>query len=240
MDLQAAVRRIMKDGSRPRPSARPAVKPAADDRGFIVTDHANPEETLADIAPDILDAARDGDSSAFDELVRFYRSDLLRVTYRFTGNYEDARDVLQQVFIKVYRNIDRWEPRAPFWSWLYRIAVNESLGYKKKEKRRYDVESPIEEMLYPDAASASPSPVEDVARREAERVVLNAIEKLPEQQRATFVLRYREQLSVKETAAVLGCAEGTVKANGYHAIRRLRKILRAEGSGLERHEYFAM
>lgn len=177
---------------------------------------------------------------AFDELVRFYRPDLLRVTYRFTGNYEDARDVLQQVFVKVYKNIDRWEPRAPFWSWLYRIAVNESLGYKKKEKRRYDVVSPIEEMAYTDAESAGPSPVEEVARREAERVVLNAIEKLPEQQRATFVLRYREQLSVKETAAVLGCAEGTVKANGYHAIRRLRKILREEGSGLEKHESSAM
>lgn len=162
------------------------------------------------------------------------------MTYRFSGNYEDARDVLQRVFIKVYQNIDRWEPRAPFWSWLYRIAVNESLGYKKREKRRYEVVSPIEETVYPDAESPSPSPLEDVARREAERVVLDAIEQLPEMQRATFVLRYREQLSVKETASILGCAEGTVKANAYHAIRRLRKILREEGSGLEKHESSAM
>lgn len=70
---------------------------------------------MAEIAPDILARAQGGEAAAFDELVRFYRQDLLRVTYRFVGNYEDARDVLQLVFIKVYQNIERWEPRAPFW-----------------------------------------------------------------------------------------------------------------------------
>lgn len=181
---------------------------------------------MADIAPDILTRARRGDRRAFDELVRFYREDLLRVTYRFVGNYEDARDVLQLVFVKVHQNIDRWEPRAPFWSWLYRIAVNESLGWKKREQRRYGLITPAEEMVQFDAPSPTSSPLEDAAWSEMERRVLDAIDRLPEMQRATFILRYREELSVKETAATLGCAEGTVKANGYHAIRRLRKILR--------------
>jgi RNA polymerase sigma-70 factor (ECF subfamily) len=181
---------------------------------------------LADIAPDILKRAQRGDRRAFDELVRFYRDDLLRVTYRFVGNYEDARDVLQLVFVKVHQNIDRWEPRAPFWSWLYRIAVNESLGWKKREQRRYGLITPAEELVQSDAPSPASSPLEDASWSETERRVLDAIDQLPEMQRATFVLRYREELSVKETAAALGCAEGTVKANGYHAIRRLRKILR--------------
>ena len=182
--------------------------------------------SLADIAPDILKRAQRGDKRAFDELVRFYRDDLLRVTYRFVGNYEDARDVLQLVFVKVHQNLDRWEPRAPFWSWLYRIAVNESLGWKKREQRRYGLITPAEELVQSDAPSPAPSPLEDASWSETERRVLDAIQQLPEMQRATFVLRYREELSVKETAAALGCAEGTVKANGYHAIRRLRKILR--------------
>lgn len=181
---------------------------------------------MADIAPDILKRAQRGDKRAFDELVRFYRDDLLRVTYRFVGNYEDARDVLQLVFVKVHQNLDRWEPRAPFWSWLYRIAVNESLGWKKREQRRYGLITPAEELVQSDAPSPAPSPLEDASWSETERRVLDAIQQLPEMQRATFVLRYREELSVKETAAALGCAEGTVKANGYHAIRRLRKILR--------------
>lgn len=181
---------------------------------------------MADIAPDILKRAQRGDRRAFDELVRFYRDDLLRVTYRFVGNYEDARDVLQLVFVKVHQNIDRWEPRAPFWSWLYRIAVNESLGWKKREQRRYGLITPAEELVQSDAPSPASSPLEDASWSETERRVLDAIDQLPEMQRATFVLRYREELSVKETAAALGCAEGTVKANGYHAIRRLRKILR--------------
>ncbi|HUP01293.1 MAG TPA: sigma-70 family RNA polymerase sigma factor [Gemmatimonadota bacterium] len=189
---------------------------------------------MADIAPDILSRARTGDRVAFDELVRFYRQDLLRVTYRFVGNYEDARDVLQIVFLKVYQNIDRWEPRAPFWSWLYRIAVNESLGWRKREQRRYGLVAPIEETAHPDAPSTSASPLDEVGWREAGRRVVDAIEQLPEMQRATFNLRYREELSVRETAAVLGCAEGTVKANGYHAIRRLRQILRAAEGRLER------
>ncbi len=188
---------------------------------------------MADVAPEILSRAQSGDSLAFDELVRFYRQDLLRVVVRFVGNYEDARDVLQHVFIKVYQNIERWEPRAPFWSWLYRIAVNESLGWKKREQRRYGVVSPIEELAHPDAGSGAPSPLEEVAWRDLGQCVLDAIEQLPEMQRATFVLRFREELSVKETAAVLGCAEGTVKANGYHAIRRLRKILRQHDPNLE-------
>lgn len=182
---------------------------------------------LAEIAADILSRAQAGDRQAFNELVRFYRQDLLRVTYRFVGNYEDARDVLQQVFVKVHQNLHRWEPRAPFWSWLYRIAVNESLGWKKREQRRYGLVSPLEELPYPDAPSGDPSPLEDVAWHEVGRRVLDAVDQLPEMQRATFILRYREQLSVKETAAALGCAEGTVKANGYHAIRRLRRILGA-------------
>ena len=174
---------------------------------------------MAEIAPDILARAQGGETAAFDELVRFYRQDLLRVTYRFVGNYEDARDVLQLVFIKVYQNIG---------SWLYRIAVNESLGWKKREKRRYGVVTPIEETPYPDAPSGTASPLDDVAREEIGERLIAAIDMLPEMQRATFVLRYREELSVKETAAVLGCAEGTVKANGFHAIRRLRQILRTE------------
>ena len=181
---------------------------------------------MADIAPDILKRAQRGDKRAFDELVRFYRDDLLRVTYRFVGNYEDARDVLQLVFVKVHQNLDRWEPRAPFWSWLYRIAVNESLGWKKREQRRYGLITPAEELVQSDAPSPAPSPLEDASWSETERRLLDAIRQLPEMQRATFVLRYREELSVRETAAALGCAEGTVKANGYHAIRRLRKILR--------------
>ncbi len=191
---------------------------------------------MADIAPDILSRAQAGDRIAFNEVVRFYRQDLLRVTYRFVGNYEDARDVLQQVFIKVYQNIDRWEPRAPFWSWLYRIAVNESLGWKKRQQRRYDVVSPLEEMAYPDAPSEEFSPLDRATLREAGQRVLDAIEQLPQMQRATFILRYREELSVKETAAALGCAEGTVKANGYHAIRRLRQILEQGGIEMENDE----
>ena len=188
---------------------------------------------MADIAPDILSRAQAGDRTAFNEVVRFYRQDLLRVTYRFVGNYEDARDVLQQVFVKVYQNIDRWEPRAPFWSWLYRIAVNESLGWKKRQQRRYDVVSPLEEMQYPDAPSGEASPLDRATMSEAGQRILDAIEQLPQMQRTTFVLRYREELSVKETAAALGCAEGTVKANGYHAIRRLRQILEQHGMEME-------
>ncbi|HUP19619.1 MAG TPA: sigma-70 family RNA polymerase sigma factor [Gemmatimonadota bacterium] len=197
---------------------------------------------MADIAPETLSRAQAGDRQAFDELVRFYRDDLLRVAYRFVGNYEDAHDVLQHVFVKVWQNVDRWEPRAPFWSWLYRIAVNESLGWKKREKRRYEIVSPLEDTAYPDAESGAPSPLDDVALRQLERRIRRAVEKLPEMQRATFVLRFREELSVKETAAVLGCAEGTVKANGYHAIRRLRKILDAdlEAGEAERRESTAL
>jgi RNA polymerase sigma-70 factor, ECF subfamily len=181
---------------------------------------------LADIDPEILTRAQGGDRAAFDDLVRFYRQDLLRVVYRFVGNYDDSRDVLQQVFVKVYLNISRWQPRAPFWSWLYRIAVNESLGWKKREQRRYGLVAPLEESPLLEAPSHGPSPLDAATWGEMGERILEAIERLPEMQRATFVLRFREQLSVKETAAVLGCAEGTVKANGYHAIRRLRKLLR--------------
>ena len=185
---------------------------------------------LADIDPNVLTRAQGGDRVAFDELVRFYRQDLLRVVYRFVGNYEDARDVLQHVFVKVYLNLDRWQPRAPFWSWLYRIAVNESLGWMKREQRRYSLVSLIDDSPLPEASSGAPSPLDEVAWHEMGRRVLEAIEELPEMQKATFVLRFCEHLSVKETAAILGCAEGTVKANGYHAIRRLRKILGADAS----------
>ena len=162
-----------------------------------------------------------GDTEAFETLVRRYQQPIFRLTYRMTRNVEDARDLAQEAFVQAYRSLGNFQQRASFSTWLYRIAMNVSLNRLKAAGH----ESPEEvDAQVPDEQADA---LTRVLRDERDRAVAAAIADLPPQQQATLTLRVHQGLSHREIAEVLGCAEGTAKANYFHAVRALQHKLDA-------------
>lgn len=170
---------------------------------------------------DVIRQVLAGDRGAFDALVRRYQREIYGLTYRMTRNAEDARDLAQEAFLQAYRSLASFRGQSGFSTWLYRIAMNLCLN-QLKARRREDPGEVDGDLVDPrvDALAV-------LATEERDRALLAAIQALPHQQRATLVLRVYQGLSHREISAVLGCAEGTAKANYFHAIRTLQRKLQA-------------
>jgi RNA polymerase sigma-70 factor (ECF subfamily) len=171
-----------------------------------------------------IEACRRGEREAFDRLVERYQRDVYRLCYRFVNNHEDANDLAQDAFIKAYRALDRFRGDSAFATWLYRIAVNGCLNFRAARKPRADE---IPEALVDERPRAD----EGILSDERSRRVRAAIERLPEKQRATVILKTYHDLSHEEVASVLGSTVGTVKANLFHGLANLKKLLAGEGRG---------
>ena len=162
-----------------------------------------------------------GETAAFEVLVGRYQPLILRLTRRMTRNAEDAEDLAQDAFVQAFRSLAGFHGQASFSTWLYRIAVNRCLNHLRAARR----EDPVEvDGNIPDARGDS---LADLLAAERHRALAAAIEELPPQQRATLTLRVYQGLGHREIAEILDCAEGTAKANYFHAIRRLQRKLEA-------------
>ena len=161
-----------------------------------------------------------GRAGAFDLVVERHRRSVYQLCYRFVGNHEDASDLSQDVFLRAYRGLKNFRGGSSLATWLYRIGVNVCLN-------RVSVKKPVTEELdarqHVDAKTESQ--VDRVLREERGVHVRAAIEKLPPKQRATLVLRIYQELSHEEIAQVLGSSVGAVKANFFHALGNLKRIL---------------
>ncbi len=163
----------------------------------------------------------DGDPGAFEELVVAYQGVLFHLALRMTGNQEDARDLTQNVFLKAYRALSSFDYQHRFYSWIYRIMMNEALNFLDRRKPQ----SELDEQL-PDRSMGP----EDRAHRGAiEDVVQDAIMTLPPGDRQVLALRHFQDLSYLEMADVLGVPEKTVKSRLYSARQRLGDELRRRG-----------
>jgi len=160
-----------------------------------------------------------GETAAFELLVRRYQQTILRLTQRMTRNVEDAEDLAQDAFVQAYRSLASFHGQSSFSTWLYRIAVNLCLNHRRATRR----EDPMEvNGNVPDAREDS---LARLLAAERDRALAAAIEELPPQQRATLTLRVYQGLGHREIAEILDCAEGTAKANYFHAIRTLQRKL---------------
>jgi len=154
-------------------------------------------------------------------LVRRYQQTILRLTQRMTRNVEDAEDLAQNAFVQAYRSLGSFHGQSSFSTWLYRIAVNLCLNHLRATRR----EDPMEvNGNVPDAREDS---LARLLAAERDRALAAAIEELPPQQRVTLTLRVYQGLGHREIAEILDCAEGTAKANYFHAIRTLQRKLEA-------------
>jgi RNA polymerase sigma-70 factor (ECF subfamily) len=161
-----------------------------------------------------------GDPSAFDELVERHRRQVYQVCYRFVNNHEDASDLAQDAFLRAYRALHTFKGNSAFSTWLYRVAVNVCLN-RVSEKRA--ATEPIDERERQDVRGESPD--RGVLRREQAASVRAAIARLPKKQRATMILRMYHELPHEQIAAILGSSVGAVKANFFHALANLKKLL---------------
>ncbi len=167
----------------------------------------------------LVQRAQAGDAAAFDELVRRHLDRAHAVAFRILRDREDAHDVTQDAFIRAWRALPRFEGRSQFGTWLLRIVTNLSINRLQRDRLRRATS--IDDLLHlRDPREAAPIENTTTSRRVAE-----AISALPPAQRTVFVLRFQEDLSVKETADRIGVSEGAVKANSFHAIRKLRAAL---------------
>jgi RNA polymerase sigma-70 factor, ECF subfamily len=168
----------------------------------------------------LVSACLDGDRDAFETLVERHRRSVYQVCYRFANNHEDARDLSQEVFVRAWRGLGSFKGQAALSTWLYRIAVNVCLnrvGHRKLETEPLDSDR-FEDVNVEDPTTA-------LHRDERAAAVRRAIASLPAKQRLTLILRTYHELSHQEIAKILGSSEGAVKANFFHALANLKKIL---------------
>ena len=179
----------------------------------------------------LLDAHLRGDATAFEEIVRRYGDRLLGFLLRMSRDRQQAEDYFQETFRRVHEKARTFEGRSSFKSWLYRIAGNVALDGMRKVKRepqmtsltadREDISPEHPEVSRAVVSTERDDPYEAAVRTEQVGQVRQAIEELPERQRATLVLAYYQGLSYREVSEVLECSLGTVKTQMYRALRAL-------------------
>jgi len=161
----------------------------------------------------IVKAFKEGDETAFDRLFEKYHISVYSICYRYTRNEADARDLTQEVFIKIYRNLRNFKMQSKLFTWVYRITVNACISFKRRE-RSFE---PL-----PETKADTHSLGEKVRLKVA---IDNALRRLPERQRMTFILRHYEGYTFNEIGEIMGITSGAAKANHHHAIRKLRAYL---------------
>jgi RNA polymerase sigma-70 factor (ECF subfamily) len=171
--------------------------------------------------------AKAGDKDGFRSLVERHSRSVFRLAYRLTGNEQDAEDVVQETFLRAYKQLENFESRASFGTWLYRIAANYSLDLIRSRKRHQDHRQQVDEEN--DAMLSIPSPAPGPDRVaysvQVEGKIAAAMGELSEQERTAFVLRHFEGFSIEEIAATLGLGASAAKHSIFRAVQKLRKTL---------------
>jgi RNA polymerase sigma-70 factor (ECF subfamily) len=175
-----------------------------------------------------VDRARSGDADAFRMLVERHSRALFRLAFRMTGNESDAEDVVQETFLRAYRQLDKFDERASFGTWLYRIATNYSLDLVRSRNRRQERQQPIEEggedpML--GLPSAEPAPDRLALSGEVRERVAAAMDELSAAERTAFVLRHFEGMGIEDVSRALNCQPGAAKHSVFRAVQKLRRAL---------------
>ena len=172
--------------------------------------------------------ARDGDSEAFRALVERHGRAVFRVAHRMTGSSSDAEDVVQETFLRAYKQLGRFESRANFGTWLHRIAVNCSIDLIRARPHReaaHDA-SDLEHLGAPEAADAGrPSPERLTLSAEVQERIGQAMSGLSAMERAAFMLRHFEGQSIDEISRALGLKTNAAKHSIFRAVRKMRAAL---------------
>jgi RNA polymerase sigma-70 factor (ECF subfamily) len=183
-----------------------------------------------------IDKARRGDPDAFRVLVDRHARAVFRLAFRMTGNEIDAEDMVQETFLKAWKQIGRFDGRATFGTWLHRICANCAIDHIRARKRKQDLqlvprpagkdgESGAGTDPMSRVATGAPSPERLAASAQVTAILGSALDELSEMERTAFVLRHYEGLSVDEISTTLGVQPGAAKHSIFRAVHKLRRVL---------------
>ena len=181
----------------------------------------------------LVDKAREGDTAAFEELVRLTYRDVYNLAVRLTGNEADASDVVQDTYVRAFRGLRRFRGDASFSTWLYRIASNCASSFmSRRSRQRCDVLPEADEVV---ATDPDQDPTLRAEASSLRQTIERALEQLPQRLRAVVVLKHLEDLSHREIAERLGISESATKVRLHRARTSLRRLLPGtfDGEGAE-------
>jgi len=176
--------------------------------------------------------AQNRDQFAFEQLIYNYDRAVLSIAMRYARDNDDAKDIYQEVFIRVFRGLNKFEFRSEFSTWLFRITTNVCLTYKtrKKEQMMVSLQNEFEdEQTGYDSVnliSEEKSPEDQTLGNDLQSLIGEAVDSLSAKQKMTFVLKHYEGYKIREIAEMLNCKEGTVKKYLFDAVNNLRKKLK--------------
>lgn len=221
-------------GAVPSPKVSPPPMPA-EAVGMIAQAEPTPPpipeavltESRAREAQQLVEAARRGDPRAFDALVKRYRHRIFALALHMTGSPSDADDITQDAFVRAFKNIDRFEGRSEFFTWLYRIALNRALNVRRDRNRRRTADLDDPRVTVAVAVDSGGDPARALELRQGYAMLVRAFDRLSPLLKTTIALTMMQGLSYPEAAVVLETTEGTIAWRIHEARKQMRTALDA-------------
>ena len=175
-----------------------------------------------------VELTRRGDPDAFRVLVDRHSRTVYHLAWRMTANSHEAEDIVQETFLRAYKQLKRFDGRAAFGTWIHRIAVNCSLDFIRARKRRQDT-APVEdddaERVLDNLVSSDPSPERSLQSLQIRELLERAMQDLSEMERCAFTLRHHDGLGIEEISEALGVQPNAAKHSIFRALKKLRRLL---------------
>ena len=177
--------------------------------------------------PELVRSFQDGDEQAFNELVRRHQDKVYILARRFAPDHDEADEIVQESFIKVYQGLATFRGESGVFTWIYRITVNVALNAirRKRTRQMFSLEDAAGQ-----TADSAESPDAVLEAKEQRLLIAEAIESLPEKQKAVFILRYYDETPYEELSVILGTSVGGLKANYFHAVRKIAEHVKRANS----------
>lgn len=185
---------------------------------------------------DLIAGLKKGEEQAYRHLIRKYQAKLVNIAYGITLDMEESLDIVQDVFLKVFTGINRFEGKSTLYTWLRRITINESLNWIRRWKRRFrwqhqtidsEEQGPLREL-----GSSETDPQRIYQKKELEKIIYNGLNMLPEKARSALILKELEGLSYDEIGSLLNIKKGTVSSRIFYAREKLREYLEDYKNGV--------
>jgi len=170
-----------------------------------------------------------GDTLAFEEFIQMHRNQIYAVAYKLVGNKEESLDITQEVFVKIYYSLKKWDGKANLSSWIHRIVVNHTIDVLRKDSRRrmlYAKEEQRKSTAKPRFVEMDKLPSKDLYLKELRTRLNRAANKLSKMQKRIFFLKYYNDLTINEIGDILHCSQGTIKKHLNRALKNMRRYLK--------------
>lgn len=180
----------------------------------------------------LINLAQKGDMRAFEQLIYKYDRIVLNIAYSYRADQEDAKDIYQEVFMRVFRSLKNFQFKSEFSTWLYRIAANVCINYKNDRYR--NLKDSIDKNIYEDSQDSVSFADTIQGYERSDRSLLNselkdylnqALDQLPAQQKMAFTLKFYDELKIKDISEIMNCAEGTIKRYIFNATNKVKEYL---------------